>query len=145
MARHWIAFMLMLKCAWSAHAAYTSSINLRYQTGTEARHVLDIHRPDPLPGTPMPVILWIHGGGWLVGHKGDAQLITEVTNAGFVLAAMNYRYSSTAPFPAQIQDVKAAVRFLRANALTYQLDPSRIGLWGQSAGAHLAALAAKEK
>lgn len=142
MARHWIAFMLMLKCAWSAHAAYTSSINLRYQTGTEARHVLDIHRPDPLPGTPMPVILWIHGGGWLVGHKGDAPLITEVTNAGFVLAAMNYRYSSTAPFPAQIQDVKAAVRFLRANAPTYQLDPSRIGLWGQSAGAHLAALAA---
>ena len=142
MIRLWIAFLVSLSCAWSAQAAYTSLTNLRYQTGTEVRQVLDIHRPSPLPATPMPVILWIHGGGWLVGHKDDAPQITEITNAGYVLAAMNYRYSSTAPFPAQIQDVKAAIRFLRANAATYNLDPSRIGVWGQSAGAHLAALAA---
>lgn len=142
MTRFWIAFMVSLSCAGSARAAFTSITNLRYQTGTQVRQVLDIHRPAPLPATPMPVILWIHGGGWLSGHKDDAPQINEITTAGYVLAAMNYRYSSTAPFPAQIQDVKAAIRFLRANAATYNLDPSRIAVWGQSAGAHLAALAA---
>jgi acetyl esterase/lipase len=142
MTRFWIAFIILLSCAGSVRAAFTSLTNLRYQTGTEARHVLDIHRPSPLPATPMPVILWIHGGGWLTGAKDPVPQVTEITNAGYVLAAMNYRYSSTAPFPAQIQDVKAAIRFLRANAAAYNLDPSRIAVWGQSAGAHLAALAA---
>jgi acetyl esterase/lipase len=142
MTRFWIAFIFLLSCAGSVRAAFTSVTNLRYQTGTQVRQVLDIHRPAPVPSSPMPVILWIHGGGWLVGHKDDAPQINEITNAGYVLAAMNYRYSSTAPFPAQIQDVKAAIRFLRANAAAYNLDPSRISVWGQSAGAHLAALAA---
>jgi acetyl esterase/lipase len=142
MTRFWIAFIFLLSCAGSVRAAFTSLTNLRYQTGTEVRHVLDIHRPSPLPATPMPVILWIHGGGWLTGAKDPVPQVTEITNAGYVLAAMNYRYSSTAPFPAQIQDVKAAIRFLRANAAAYNLDPSRIAVWGQSAGAHLAALAA---
>jgi acetyl esterase/lipase len=137
-----LVFGMMLLLAAEGVSAFTSLTNVRYRAGTEPRHVLDLHRPNPLRAQPMPVILWIHGGGWLTGHKGDAPLIAEVTSAGYVLAAMNYRYSSTAPFPAQLQDVKAAIRFLRANAAAYGLDPSRIGVWGQSAGGHLAALAA---
>jgi len=141
MHRTFLIFMLLISGTISARAAYTSITNIRYQSGTDLKHVLDLYRPSPLSATPMPVILWVHGGGWLSGHKESPPQIDAITQAGYVLVAMNYRYSTTAPFPAQLQDVKSAIRFLRANAVTYHLDPSRIGVWGQSAGAHLAALA----
>ena len=88
MSRLWIAFIVSLSCAASVRAAFTSLTNLRYQTGTEVRQILDIHRPSPLPSTPLPVILWIHGGGWLTGAKDPVPQVTEITNAGYALAAM---------------------------------------------------------
>lgn len=96
-----------------------------------------------------PLILWIHGGGW---NRGDARgsgafadwpaVLASLAARGYVVAAVDYRLSGEARFPAQVQDVKAAIRFLRSKAGDYGIDPKRVYLWGGSAGGHLAALAA---
>ncbi|HEY0380447.1 MAG TPA: alpha/beta hydrolase fold domain-containing protein [Pyrinomonadaceae bacterium] len=101
-------------------------------------HVL---RPKVLPKEPMPVILFVHGGGWFEGHRnrGIGPLV-HFAERGYLCASVEYRLSGEAKFPAQIEDVKEAVRFLRAKAKEFHLDPERIGVWGQSAGGHLAAL-----
>jgi acetyl esterase/lipase len=92
------------------------------------------------------LIVWIHGGGWQGGSRkleaGARQRVLPHTERGYALASIDYRLSGEAIFPAQIQDVKAALRFLRENARRYNVDPGRIAVWGTSAGAHLAALAA---
>ncbi len=92
---------------------------------------------------PFPIIVHVHGGGWRTGDKADPRAllgITALIHAGYAVASINYRLSSEAKFPAQIQDVKAAVRWLRANAKAYQLDADKIGAVGESAGGHLVAL-----
>jgi acetyl esterase/lipase len=99
---------------------------------------LDLYCPERVSG-PLPVIVWIHTGGWSKGRKERCPAVALVQD-GYAVASMDYRLTSTAPFPAQIEDCKAAVRWLRANAATYHLDPDHIGAWGHSAGGHLAAL-----
>ena len=106
---------------------------------------LDLYQPlagDFAPTTkPHPVVVFLHGGGWKIGSKKEAaQVVEAITGAGFALASVDYRLSGEAVFPAQIQDCKTAVRWLRANAAKYGLDPKRIGVMGFSAGGHLAAL-----
>lgn len=95
-----------------------------------------------LPATSeqkAPLVVWIHGGAWRAGDK--AMPPTGMLRAnGFAVASINYRLSSVAPYPAQLQDCQAAIRFLRANSRKYGLDPNRIGVWGASAGGHLAAM-----
>lgn len=110
--------------------------------------LLDLYRPAST-GPARPLVIYIHGGGW---SRGDARtsgpmanfpgVLTSLAARGFVVASINYRLSGEALFPAQIQDVKAAIRFLRANAARFGIDPARVVLWGGSAGGHLAALAA---
>ena len=92
---------------------------------------------------PYPVILAIHGGGFISGDKADGQItpVLEALGRGYAVAGVNYRLSGEATFPAAISDVKAAIRWLRAHAAEYQLDPSRFAAWGHSAGGNLAALA----
>lgn len=94
-----------------------------------------------LPGTheKAPVVVWIHGGAWQGGDKRPAPT-ADLIKKGIAVAAINYRLSQEAVYPAQIHDCKAAVRFLRANAAKYNLDASKIGVWGMSSGGHLAAL-----
>jgi acetyl esterase/lipase len=87
---------------------------------------------------PMPAILCVHGGGWIEGSNKSVDL-THFARAGYFAASIEYRLSNTAKWPAQIQDCKCAVRWLRANAAQYNVDPDRIGLWGGSAGGHLVA------
>ncbi len=99
---------------------------------------LDLYSPPNAAG-PLPVIVWIHGGGWSHGRKEDCPAV-RIVDEGYVVASINHRPATVAPFPAQIEDCKAAVRWLRANAAKYRLDPARIGVWGFSSGAHLAAL-----
>jgi acetyl esterase/lipase len=109
---------------------------------------LDLYRPARTVG-PAPLVVWIHGGGW---NRGDTRtsgayadwpaVLASLAARGFVVASISYRMSGEARFPAQIQDVKAAIRFLRANAGRYGIDPGRVYAWGGSAGGHLAALAA---
>jgi acetyl esterase/lipase len=90
-------------------------------------------------GRPLPLIVWIHGGGWESGDKNNCPALFMVPK-GFAAASIQYRLTDTACFPAQIHDCKGAIRWLRANAGKYNIDPNRIGVWGSSAGGHLAAL-----
>ena len=89
----------------------------------------------------MPVVVWIHGGGWRGGSResGIGRLI-PLARRGYFGASIEYRLSGEATFPAQIEDCKAAIRFLRSRARDYGIDPGRIGVWGSSAGGHLAAM-----
>jgi acetyl esterase/lipase len=98
---------------------------------------------------PRPLVLWLHGGGW---RRGDSRqngafadfpsVLAGLAARGYVVASIDYRLSGEAPFPAQIQDVKAAIRHLRSHAAEYGIDPKQVIAWGGSAGGHLAALAA---
>ncbi len=102
---------------------------------------LDLYLPKG--GGPFPLILVIHGGAWLWGDKSDCEVgwMLHGLARGYAVASMNYRLSPEAPFPAQIYDVKAAIRYLRAHAGELGLDAGRFCACGSSAGGHLAALA----
>lgn len=99
---------------------------------------LDIYWPEEGDG-PFPVIVSIHGGAFMGGDKRDIQLtpMFESLKRNYVLVGVNYRMSSEAKFPALIHDVKAAIRWIRANAKNYLFDPQRIATWGGSAGGYL--------
>lgn len=93
-------------------------------------------------GSDVPVILWLHGGGWRIGdRKLGPDLSRYFAQRGFAMASIDYRLSGEAKFPVQIEDVLAAIRWLGEVGSEYGMDPNRIGLWGSSAGGHLAALA----
>lgn len=103
---------------------------------------LDIFRPKNSPRR-LPAIVCIHGGGWRKGARINHRKVAQALAAkGYVTASIDYRLSGEAIFPAHIHDCKAAVRFLRANADQYGIDPDHIGAIGHSAGGHLAALLA---
>ncbi len=113
--------------------------NLEYVKGGHERQRLDLYVPEKADG-PLPVIVWVHGGAWLTGSKEGGGPALPFVGKGYAVASINYRLSQHAKFPAQIEDCKAAIRWLRANAKTYNLDPGRFGVWGASAGGHLVAL-----
>jgi acetyl esterase/lipase len=98
---------------------------------------MDIYYPNS--GGPWPALIFVHGGGWTEGDKSG--VLINPSQFGYLVASINYRLYPAFRFPAMIEDVKCAIRFLRANANRYNLDPERIGLVGHSAGSHLAALA----
>ncbi len=118
----------------------TAHRDLAYVENGHERHKLDLFVPQN-GDAPLPLIIWIHGGGWQNGSKeGCPPLRGGYTERGYAVASINYRLSGHATFPAQIEDCKAAIRWLRANAGNYHLDPQRFGVWGSSAGGHLVAL-----
>ncbi len=102
---------------------------------------LDIYWPDSFDG-PYPVIVSIHGGGYCTGDKmgSDAMVAWEGLQRGYAVVSVNYRLSTEATFPAQINDIKAAIRFIKAHAHEYDLNPDKIAVWGSSAGGTLSAL-----
>jgi acetyl esterase/lipase len=109
---------------------------------------LDIYLPSDRK-SPHPLVLYIHGGGWTTGHSRQSgafddfpRVLASLAARGYTVASLNYRLSSEAPFPAAIQDVKAAIKFIRAHGDEYSIDKSKGVVWGGSAGGHLAALAA---
>jgi acetyl esterase/lipase len=107
-------------------------------SGVGGRQTLDIVRPREVTGSPRAAILLVHGGGFRGGTKeGYIPLAIKLAEHGYVAATANYRLSPRNQFPAAVQDVKAAVRFLRANALKYGIDSGHIGALGGSAGGHL--------
>jgi acetyl esterase/lipase len=131
--------------AMQAPPAYTHHIKRRYLDIPYARRsmsqMLDIYLPDEGEG-PFPVILSIHGGAFMGCDKSDMQVLPmlEGLHRGYAVVAVNYRLSWEATFPALVQDVKAAVRWLRANADWFNLDGQRIAAWGGSAGGYLATM-----
>ncbi len=111
--------------------------DLEYAPGSAARK-LDLYLPKK-QAERLPLIVWIHGGAWRGGDKFPCPAV-EFALDGYAVASINYRLSQEAKFPAQIEDCKAAIRWLRAHAKDYHLDPDHIGVWGASAGGHLSAL-----
>ncbi len=109
---------------------------------------MDLYLPPSSFNTPRPFIVYTHGGGWTGGSMRTTGafsnwpgVLASLAAKGYVVASLDYRLSSETPFPAAIQDVKAAIRFLRANAEKYNIDKGRALTWGPSAGGQLAALA----
>ena len=121
-----------------------------FYAGTEnSRQSLDLYLPVKTrkshgENTPLPVVVWIHGGGWRNGSKESAKsphLLPEILSSGrYAGASINYRLSGEEKWPAQIHDCKAAIRWIRANAVQYNLDKERIAAWGSSAGGHLVSM-----
>ncbi|HTJ77719.1 MAG TPA: alpha/beta hydrolase [Rariglobus sp.] len=114
--------------------------DLAYVDHGHDRQKLDLYLPDSaVSGAPLPLIIWIHGGGWKSGDKRQCPAI-RFAREGYAVASIGYRLSEDAVFPAQIEDCKAAIRWLRVHAAEYHLDPDRFAAWGSSAGGHLVAL-----
>jgi acetyl esterase/lipase len=128
--------LLLLGTAFGAKAQEIKS-DLAYVAEGHERQKLDLYLPSE--GKNWPLIVWIHGGGWAGGSKENPPA-APLLRQGYAVASINYRFSNHATFPAQIEDCKAAIRWLRANADKYGYDPDRIGVWGASAGGHLVAL-----
>jgi acetyl esterase/lipase len=120
-----------------------SYLDLNYADDNLVSHRMDVHLPDDYYArAPLPVIVWIHGGGWLAGSKADWGPAQPFVNRGYAVASVNYRLTSapdSSIHPAQLHDVKAAVRWLRDAAPWFNIDPNRFAAWGSSAGGHLAA------
>lgn len=117
--------------------------DLAYREGNPAWR-LDLALPKERGAAPRPAVVVIHGGGWTSGDKRVplfAETALYLAERGYVAASINYRLAGEAPFPACLEDVKCAIRWLRAHATDYGIDPARIAATGASAGAHLAALA----
>lgn len=145
MNRRWRALPLLaaiaaLVAAGSGRAqqnAVKVETNVEYSNPDNQHLQLDIARPEG--DGPFPAVLCIHGGGFRAGNRQSySGLIKKFAERGYVAATVTYRLAPKYPFPAAVHDVKAAVRWLRANARTYRIDPNRIGVTGGSAGGHLA-------
>lgn len=126
------------------HTLQAMKIQNLYYTERHPRSIMqtmDLYLPlDKSVKQPFPVIIWIHGGSWIQGDKNMDCLACQLFSKRYAVASVNYRLTSETSFPGQINDMKAAVRFLRANAKKYKLDPNRIAVWGSSAGGYLGAL-----
>lgn len=139
----WTPFLtLLLGTAFAGAGAVEAAdpMHRDIEFGRVDRHplLLDIYQPEDGNG-PRPLIIWVHGGAWRAGSK-ESVPIGRMLDHGFAIASVEYRLSPVAAFPAQIHDLKAAIRFLRANAGEYGFDAERFIIAGASAGGHLAAL-----
>ncbi len=128
--------LVMLVGSAAAQEARAEHKDLAY--GDHARQKLDL--TVPVSDKPLPLLIWVHGGGWEHGDKAGRNPAILFLDKGYAVASVNYRYSTQAVFPAQYHDCQAAVRYLRRNAKKYNLDTDAFGAWGASAGGHLVAL-----
>ena len=103
---------------------------------------MDVYYPETA-SAPWPLVIYVHGGGWETSDKSEGagfRKLTGMQNSDFLFASVNYRLAPQYKFPAQIQDIKCAVRYFRAHAVEYNIAPNKIGVWGGSAGGHLVSL-----
>ena len=136
----WILSLLLLcGCTAGIPASVQTRRNIEYARVGNHSLKLDLYQPKE-PQGKLPVLVWIHGGAWNSGSK-DACPIAFLASK-MAVVSIDYRLVDAAPFPAQLQDCKGAIRWLRAHAADYSLDPDRIGILGASAGGHLALLLA---
>ncbi|QHT70917.1 alpha/beta hydrolase [Rhodocytophaga rosea] len=118
--------------------------NIPYAGDTLKKHLLDIYLPSQSKGK-LPLVIWVHGGGWMTNDKyADMgymkQTVKDFLDNGYAFASIDYRFSTTAPFPAQMHDCNQAIEFLYQQASKYNIDRERIALIGFSAGGHLASV-----
>ncbi len=114
--------------------------DISYRQGTSKSWKLDLAMPENFGTSPRPAIVFVHGGGWCGGSKQELvyrSLLLDYAFQGYVTVSVEYRLGQEAAFPACIEDVKCAVRWLRAHAKDYNINPDKIGAYGHSAGAHL--------
>jgi len=130
----------------AAHAAFVLppgvvvERDIVYTTGEQTNQKMDLYRPASGAG-PFPGVVFIHGGAWSSGSKADFQRqASYLATRGYVCVSINYRLSAEAPYPAALYDAKAAVRWMRANAAKYGIDPNRLAAAGGSSGGQLAAM-----
>jgi acetyl esterase/lipase len=136
------------------HADYPGNVTAEFEVAYASAPgyrplTLDIYQAKGASSARKPALIWLHGGGWLAGSSRMSygvigtldQVMAKAAARGYVAFSINYRLSSEAKFPAQIEDGKAAIRWVRANADKYHVDPQRIAIGGDSAGGYLAALA----
>ena len=113
--------------------------DIAYVPDGDSAQTLDLYLPQRTPDHALPLIVWVHGGGWAAGSKAGCPAVGFVPR-GYVVASVEYRFSQKAVFPAQIEDCQAAIRWIRANSKKYNIDPDHVAVWGASAGGHLVAL-----
>ncbi len=123
--------------------------NLQYNSDTDPKHLLDIYLPADAKGK-LPLVIFIHGGGWLSNDKYSdmgymKKTVAEIISSGFALASIDYRFSTQAVFPAQMLDCNRAISFLYDNAGKYAFDVNRFAVMGFSAGGHLASMVGLSK
>lgn len=117
----------------------TAERDVTYCTMNELPQKMDVYYPSS--GGPWPALMYVHGGSWIEGDKADGESWKSMTENGFLVVSVNYRLGDfQTKFPAMIEDVKCAVRFLRAHSAEYNIDPNHIAAIGVSAGGHLVAL-----
>ncbi|MEW5826331.1 MAG: alpha/beta hydrolase fold domain-containing protein [Candidatus Bipolaricaulota bacterium] len=126
-------------CVYEAARTVLVERDVTYGVADGVELKLDLYRPDD--AGPHPAMVFVHGGGWTSGDKsGWGSEASLFAAAGYVAICVNYRLAPACRFPAAVEDVKAAVRWLRANAVALDIDPQRIGAMGSSAGGHLVAM-----
>lgn len=142
--KHWMMFcsfmvaLIAMTIPGYAQAPVVLEKGVEYSNPDNQHLQMDIARPNASSG-PLPAIVCIHGGGFRAGSRdGYLGLIQQLAARGYVAVTVSYRLAPKYPYPAAVHDVKAAVRWLRANAKKYNIDPNRIGATGGSAGGHLA-------
>jgi len=122
-------------------AGYLAVRDLNYAGTTNWRQTLDLFVPEKPPAKPLPLVVFIHGGGWEGGSKNKGGVLSALIQDGaFIGATINYRLTNEGQHPVQIHDCKAAIRWLRAHAKDYGIDKEKIGVFGISAGGHLVSL-----
>ena len=133
------ALLVLTLCATAQQptTSYDKVSDIIYAVVDDRELGLDIYLPRGVDDPPL--LVWIHGGRWLYRTKEDINTLALVEE-GFAIASIDFRLSVDEPFPAQIHDIKAAIRFLRANAETYGYEATRIGVHGRSSGGHLTSL-----
>jgi acetyl esterase/lipase len=141
--------LLGTSCVSVWHPSSPSSVAARVQADVVYSHAggqdlkLDLYFPTNAAGARLPVVMYVHGGGWRMGGKEMLGLMpgpAELLRRNYLVASIDYRLAPDHKFPAMLEDAKCAVRFLRAHAQEFNLDPNRIGVMGDSAGGHLVTL-----
>ncbi len=139
-----LSFPLLAQCQKVSPppAGFRALRDLDYVGSGNQRQMLDLYLPEAKSEKPHPLVVYIHGGGWEAGSKDEADVLVGLIKGGtpYAGASINYRLSNQAQWPAQIFDCKAAIRWLRAHAQEYNLDPDKISVFGISAGGHLVSM-----
>jgi len=134
--RHYVSTVIALLSVTYTFATEPTQRDVEYARIGDVSLKLDLHFPEQ---ADSPLIVYVHGGAWRGGSKSDIPIV-KLLEHGFAIASVDYRLSTQSPFPAQVHDIKAAIRFLRANSEQLHINAKHIAIIGSSAGGHLAAL-----